>query len=131
MKYHAKNRIGEKDFDYEESRIPITRDNALLVRILIAKITNRDQLRAILRRVPIEQEGNCVTWIRDAFERLNTDTKALGNRVVDWQTVRDAAMGYVERKKAEHRFDGQSEPGKFDISVIATFDLLQGKETIR
>ena len=36
-------------------------------------------------------------------------------------------MAYVQRKKEAHRFDGQA---SYDISKAATFDLLEGKETI-
>lgn len=41
--------------------------------------------------------------------------------------MRDDAMGYCQRKKDQHRFDGK---GNFDTSKAATYDLIEGKETI-
>jgi hypothetical protein len=42
--------------------------------------------------------------------------------------VRDAAMNIVQRKKEEYQFDGE---GDFDMQKAPTFDLIEGKETVR
>lgn len=42
----------------------------------------------------------------------------------EWQDVRDTAMWYVEKKKSEHRFDGQV---AFDMKKAATYDAIERK----
>ncbi len=37
-------------------------------------------------------------------------------------------MEYVETKAAEHRFDGQAQPGQFDPKRVATYELLEKTE---
>lgn len=51
----------------------------------------------------------------------------MGTSELDWTKLRNTAMAYIERKKQEHRFDGR---GSFDMSKPATYDLLEGAETI-
>ena len=102
----------------------------LLVRIMIGKVKKMDRLESALRKVPIRQGQmgwNCVGWVKEALEALNADGKALGTSVTEWQAVRDGAMQYVQRKKAEHRFDGR---GNFNMRYAATYDMLDGKETV-
>ncbi len=41
-------------------------------------------------------------------------------RHTGWQAVRDAAMWYIQKKKA----------GNFNMKYAATYNLLDGKETI-
>lgn len=48
----------------------------------------------------------------------------VGTSNTDWSTIRDTAMHYVEGKKAQHRFDGK---GNFDLSKVATWDMLERK----
>ena len=102
----------------------------LLVRIMIGKIVDKECLLSILRNTPIRQGQpgwNCVAWVKEALETLKADNKALGTSVLDWNKVRDVSMGYCQRKKDEHRFDGQ---GNFDMKKPATYDLLTQKQTI-
>ena len=102
----------------------------LLVRIMIAKVENKDQLRSILNSTPVrqgEQGWNCVPRIKEAPEKLEADGKTLGTRVTEWGRVRDGAMTYCQRKKDEHRFDGK---GDFDMSKVPTYDLIEQKEVI-
>jgi hypothetical protein len=102
----------------------------LLVRIMIGKVEKKDRLVTIMRNVPIKQGEpgwNCVIWVKEAIEALRADGKALGTSRTVWQYVRDTAMWYIEKKKNEHRFDGLA---NFDIKQSATYDLLEGKETI-
>ncbi|KAK6603900.1 hypothetical protein H4I95_05803 [Botrytis cinerea] len=102
----------------------------LLVRVMVAKIENYDRMLQILRAIPIrsKDEGwNCVGWVREALVELQNDGKTLGTAVIEWTTVRDAAMNYYQKKKDEHRFDGVVE---WKTTKVATFDLIDGKEII-
>ena len=47
--------------------------------------------------------------------------------MIKWDLIRDTTMAYRQRKKDEHRFDGQ---GKFDVQKAAMYDLIKGKELI-
>ncbi|KAF7509587.1 hypothetical protein GJ744_007625 [Endocarpon pusillum] len=51
----------------------------------------------------------------------------MGTSVLEWESVRDEAMKYCQRKQDQHRFDGQ---GLYDSSKAPTYDLVEGKETI-
>ena len=66
-----------------------------------------------------------MSWVKEALEKLKADTKALGTSVIEWGRVRSEAMGYCQRKKDQHRFDGQ---GNFYMSKVPTFDLMERKE---
>ena len=77
-----------------------------------------------------EQAGwNCVDWIKEGLDAL-ASTGALGTSIIDWQTVRDATISYVEKKKAQHRFDGQAATRRFDSSKVPTYNLLDKSEII-
>jgi hypothetical protein len=102
----------------------------LLVRITVGKVEDGNRLVKILRDTPIRQGQlgwNCVAWVKEALETLEVDPKALGTRVTEWEKVRSGAMDYCQRKKDQHRFDGQ---GNFDMEVAPTYDLIEQKETI-
>lgn len=102
----------------------------ILVRLMIAKVEDPGRLAQLLREVPVKrgQEGwNCVSWVKEALANIATSTKIIGTGVVEWGPVRDKAMSYCQQKKDEHRFDGE---GNFDRSKVATFDLMQKKETM-
>ncbi|TGO39305.1 hypothetical protein BHYA_0056g00150 [Botrytis hyacinthi] len=121
---------GKSDIKYEEVSIPLLATQMLLVRVMLAKIENYDRMLQILRAIPIrnKDEGwNCVGWVREALVDLQNDGKTLGTAVIEWATVRDAAMNYCQRKKDEHRFDGVVE---WKTDKAATFDLINGKEVI-
>ncbi|KAF1835331.1 hypothetical protein BDW02DRAFT_496044, partial [Decorospora gaudefroyi] len=99
-------------------------------RVMTAKIEKKDRLGAILCSTLIRQgvQGwNCVSWVQEALQSLEADRKSSGTGVTEWKKVRDAAMEYCQRKKDEHRFDGQ---GNYDRGKAPTFDLLAGQETI-
>ena len=124
------NQDGSSEFIYDEFSTPLRAIDMLLVRLMIGKVERRDRLVSILRSVPIRQdeEGwNCVGWVKEALESLRADESAMGKSTLEWQAVRDGVMDYVEKKKAEHRFDGL---GSFDMSKVATYDMLEGRETI-
>lgn len=132
-KYHAFNPTTASEstpWIFEERDIPLYPTDMLLVRILIAKVTDLDQVRACLRGVPLVQDDdswNCVVWVKHALEHLAGNLKALGTSKLDWQTVRGTAMGYCQQKRDEHCFDGL---GGFVVIRVPTYDLLQRKQTI-
>lgn len=124
---YATNTIAWK---FEERAIPVYATEMLLARICVGKIEDDDKFVSIVRSIPIrdkEQGWNCVFWVAEALERLVADEGAMGTSVMDWQTVRDAAMSYVQEKKDAHRFDGR---GDYDMRKAATFSLIEGKELI-
>ncbi|KAI5800041.1 hypothetical protein EDC01DRAFT_648706 [Geopyxis carbonaria] len=128
-RYHAKE--GIHGWVFEEQTINLHPTNALLVRVMVGKIEHKDSAVDIIRETPIkpaEPGWNCVSWVQEALAALQADGKALGTSNVNWNAVRDTAMWYVEKKKAEHRFDGK---GDYDPSKPPTWDLLQGRETIQ
>ncbi|KAI9927113.1 hypothetical protein ASPWEDRAFT_298429 [Aspergillus wentii DTO 134E9] len=133
VRYHV---IEEPRFEggskwcFKEQSCALNATSMLLVRVMIGKVEDRKSLVGILHKTPIRQgeEGwNCVSWVKEALETLQADDKTLGTSVVEWQKVRDEAMEYCQRKKDQHRFDGQ---GDFDMSKPPTYDLIRRKETI-
>lgn len=115
---------------YEESSIPMIATRMILVRIVVGKVKNRDRLRAALRRTPVRSEvpgWNCVEWVKEAFLEASNDAEAMGKTVGGWDLLRDAAMWYVEKKKAEHRFDGI---GQFDQTKVSTWDMFSSREIV-
>ena len=133
VRYHARERMkqdGTSEWEFEEAPTTMLPSRMIMVRILIAKIENRDALAQLLRKVPIrqgQQGWNCVAWIKEALEKLQMSKNIIGTSAVEWEAVRNAAMTYVQKKKDQHRFDGK---GSFETARVATFDLIQGKETI-
>ncbi|KAH9863394.1 hypothetical protein IAQ61_009671 [Plenodomus lingam] len=133
MRYHAKERIvgsNASEWYFEEREIGLGQTLMVLIRVMIAKVEDRDRIISIIRNTPIRQGvagWNCVGWLQEALQRLEADGKALGTGVTDWAKIRNAAMEYCQRKKAEHRFDGQ---GIFDMTKVATYDLIERKEKI-
>ncbi|KAI5923093.1 hypothetical protein F4810DRAFT_720503 [Camillea tinctor] len=113
---------------YDESTIALRATKMLLARVVIAKIKDVDRLKSVFQSTPIRPEvpgWNCVGWVEEAFRKAMEDGDALGRAADSWKAVRDAAMWYVEKKKSEHRFDGQRQ---YDQSKAATWDIFQGKE---
>ncbi|KJZ76624.1 hypothetical protein HIM_03960 [Hirsutella minnesotensis 3608] len=138
-KVHAKERLviaegkSHSVWELEESQIELAPTGMILVRVLVAKVKNRKRLVSILQSVPVRggQPGwNCVGWVKEALELAQKDGKALRTAVVDWQTVRDAAMRYALDKEAAHRFDGKAEPGEFNMAKVPTWNLLKGSESV-
>ncbi|MCJ1405706.1 hypothetical protein MMC11_008936 [Xylographa trunciseda] len=133
MRYHVKERpkqSGGSEWFFEERKTPLAPSNMLLIRVMIGKVENHERLVRVLRKTPLRhgQPGwNCVGWVKETLEELSADGKALGTSVVGWDRVRDGAMGYCQRKKDQHRFDGK---GNFDMRKAATYDLVEEKETI-
>ncbi|KAI1766362.1 hypothetical protein GGR53DRAFT_464429 [Hypoxylon sp. FL1150] len=131
--FHTKERRDDASrWEFEERPIRAGHSGAMLVRVVVGKITDIYQLQTLLREVsvrPADPDWNCVIWVKEALERLVGDGRALGTSVDDWDAAREEAMWYVEKKKAEHRFDGEAHR-LYDMRKVATWDMLDGKELI-
>lgn len=131
MRYHVTNQTDGK-WVFEERSISLKATNMLLVRVMIGKVVDTEGLRSVMHSIQVKNNDpawNCVIWIEDALAKL-AGGKTIGTSQLNWQTVRDSAMKYVEEKKTQHRFDGKAPEGQFNTSNAATFDLLTGKEVI-
>ncbi|CZT45566.1 uncharacterized protein RSE6_05884 [Rhynchosporium secalis] len=138
-RYHAKETMKNVDgaiknvWVFEERQMSLLPTSAILVRIMIGKVTDKTRLQEAFAKTPIRAglEGysnwNCVFWLEEALSRGAQDGKALGKCHTDWTYVKDTAMWYVAKKAADHRFDGD---GNFDNSKVPTWDILEGKEVI-
>ncbi|GAB0137719.1 hypothetical protein EsDP_00005975 [Epichloe bromicola] len=138
-RFHAKQKLHvfgnppmpQHVWEYEEEEIPMMPTSMLLVRVVIGKVKELGRLKSILRNIPLRHEvggWNCVAWVKEAVETALQDTRALkASEGLNWDSVRDVAMWYVEQKKAAHRFDGQ---GDYDQSKAATWDMLEGIERV-
>lgn len=132
MRYHTKNiPLGPQTmWEFEARSIGLQATEMLLVRVLVAKVTNKQRIENILRDVPVVQGDdawNCVVWVQKALEAIHDDGKAVGTSQLDWRTVRDVAMKYVKDKQDQRRFESGS---GFDMTKPATFDLLAGHEVV-
>ena len=135
MRYHVKDSLLEDrqvQWTLVEQDIPLIATQMLLARITVGKVADKERLMNVLRGVPVVQADNtwtCVSWVKHALETVRADGRALGTSKVDWDTVGVAALRYCQEKKDQGRYDG-SRPGVFDMTKAATFDLLEGRETI-
>lgn len=130
VRYHAMNRVDKWVFEERSTSLEAT--NMLLVRVMIGKVVDSEGLKGVMRSIQVKNNDpawNCVIWVKEALAKL-AGGKTMGTSQLDWQTVRDTVMKYVEDKKAQHRFDGKAPKGQFDTRRAATFDLLTGKEMI-
>lgn len=94
-------------------------------------------------------DWNCVDWVKDALAELESKTehgkgssvvgfgnggKVLGRAMIGWRGVRDAGMGYLEKKKKDGRWDGSGNikegKGKWNTHAVPTFDMLSGLELV-
>ena len=133
MRCNAKERPrqgGGSEWVFEEVETPLLPTRMLLTRVMVAKVLDKHRLVQVLSQVSIRQDQpnwNCVLWVKEALGDLDADGRVLGTRVTSWDSVRDAAMNYTQRKKDEHRFDGQ---GTFDMKMVPTYDLIENIETV-
>lgn len=101
-----------------------------LARIAVAKILDRDRAEAVLRTTPLkgDQPGwNCISWVKEALERLHQDGSALGTSVTSWDSIHATALRYAADKKEAHRWDALS---TFNLDRVATWSMLENKELI-
>lgn len=123
---------------FEERDIGMNPTAMILVRVVIGKVGNLERMASVLRQVPVHQNQpgwNCVSWLQDALNALRRDGKALSGArssiaTASWEEDRDEALRFVREKEREHRFDGKATPGWFDMSQVATYDFLQGRELV-
>ncbi|KAK1996793.1 hypothetical protein LX36DRAFT_691784 [Colletotrichum falcatum] len=101
---------------YENRETSMNPTSMLLVRVVIAKIKDMRRLQSIFDNPPLRPE---------AFETALRTGNALGTSAGNWELVRNTAMWYVEKKKAEHRFDGTL---IYDTSKAPTWDILDNRE---
>ncbi|KAJ8106068.1 hypothetical protein ONZ43_g7188 [Nemania bipapillata] len=134
IRFHAREKINVSDspngfvWGYDEESIELSPTGMLLCRVIIGKVEDIDRLRSIFQRTPIRADTpgwNCVEWVKEAVESAMQDGKALAACAESWSKVRDAAMWYVEKKKADHRFDGTK---VYNYNRAATWDLLENSE---
>ncbi|KAK5168146.1 uncharacterized protein LTR77_006714 [Saxophila tyrrhenica] len=132
IQIHVKNTV----FGQEGTSVLEERESSLipagqvLIRVVVAKIQDRERLPGILRTAPVTQDDsswNCISWVREALATVQKDGEAVGTSKLDWQEVRDAAMGYCQEKIDAHRFDGK---GQYDMMKTATYDLLERKKIV-
>ncbi|CAG8181686.1 unnamed protein product [Penicillium salamii] len=133
VRYHAKEHMEmgvASRWKFEEIDCSLVASSMVLVRIMVGKVKDGKRLVEIIRSTPIregQQGWNCVSWVKEALERLEADPQALGTNVLEWEKMRNKAMDYCQQKKDQHRFDGK---GDFDMSRPPTWDLIKDKETI-
>ena len=109
----------------------MTATNMILVRVLIGKILDPNGLATKLRSVKVENDDptwNCVHWVKNALDDIASAKDLMGTSKLDWKVVKDAAMAYCQRKTEQGRFNGSA---NFDSSKVPTFDLLEGRESVR
>ncbi|QPH02856.1 hypothetical protein C2857_007074 [Epichloe festucae Fl1] len=138
-RFHAKEKLHvfgnppmpQYVWEYVEEDISMMPTSMLLVRVVFGKVKELSRLKSIFRNIPIRHEvggWNCVAWVREAVETALQDRRVLRlSESLNWDSVRDVAMWYVEQKKAAHRFDGQ---GDYDQTKAATWDMLEGIERV-
>ncbi|KAL4796009.1 hypothetical protein BDV19DRAFT_156035 [Aspergillus venezuelensis] len=133
VRYHAKEKLsvtGGSVWFFEGRECPLAPTSMLLIRITVEKVVDGARLVGILRNIPIRQNQpgwNCVFWLKEALDTIKADGRGLGISVIEWDKVRNQAMGYCQHKTDQHRFDGR---GNFDMAKVPTYDLMQRKEVI-
>lgn len=134
-RFHAKENIMANPivWEFNEEETGTAQTLRLLTRTQIGKVKDMAVLKEILRSVPIRAGKvpgwNCVAWVQEALEIVEANGKAMGTAVLDWATVRGAAMKYTQEKIDSHRFDGKA-TYTFDKQLAPTYDLLEDREVI-
>lgn len=137
--FHAMEKIAlvdgraQSSWEFQERTTSKEATRMILVRIRVGKVASMERLSSVLRSTKIkatEPGWNCVAWVREALEGLKDDGKALGTSKIDWVSIRDTAMRYVEQEKSQHRFDGTASSEDFSRTKVATWDCLEGKEVV-
>lgn len=129
MRYHVKN-PATQGWVYEEKEIRDVRNTSnLLVRILIAKVTDEERLARIFRGVPIVQNDpnwRCRTWVANALQGLKEDGKAVGTAVLEWGDIEALGRQYAgEKTKA-----GRYRDVKLADKPKPTWNMLENKEIV-
>jgi hypothetical protein len=133
MRYYAKQVLtvgNQLQWIFEERDIPLAPTQMLLVRIIVAKITDREQLLRAIRGTQLvhnDKSWTCKSWVRDTVARVQANGKAVGTSQLDWDTIRTTAENYCREKEKKGRFNGKS---GFDISRAPRYDLMARQEVI-
>lgn len=140
VRYHVKERPtvgGGIRWDPEFLDVASMSSRQLLARILIAEVTDHNQLRRVLERNPVVQgnpEWRCRHWIKAGLAELATlgGRGGLGNRVDlrDWDRIFDFGVEYVERKKALGRYLIET-ADQWPEGTSPTYDLINNRELMR
>lgn len=134
--HHVRDGVGGGDnlpasqpvWRYEKKDIFMAPTNRLLVRILVGKVKNHDQLETVFESTPLRAHidgWNCVEWLKEALESAGREGKALGTAITSWQSVRDTAMWYIDFKHKAGRFGEH-----YNTEEAPTWDMLGGSEII-
>lgn len=134
-RYHVRQRLdparpGRLIWAYESLEIPLAQTSMLLGRIMIAKITDKAQIRSTLAAVRAIQDDpswTCRIWVKDAITALEADGKSLGTRITKWTTIEQNANNYIRQKRQQRRYDGS---GSWVSGTVPTFDLLENREIV-
>ena len=137
MQYHVKNTVQPgiqgQPWVFEASMLSDSSTRfRLLVRILVGKIKKPESLASSLRSVPIVQNDpgwTCISWVRDALSRLDTDGILTSGKIAAWDEVERQCRHYVAEKHAQGRWKA-SGAGAQIAGSIPTWDMLQGHELI-
>lgn len=82
---------------FEEIDCSLVASSMVLVRIMVGKVEDGNRLVEIIRNTPVRagRKGwNCVSWVKEALERLEADPQALGTHVLGWEKIRNKAMNH-------------------------------------
>lgn len=125
---HVKNRPG-RGWVYEEVELQNVRSAVtILVRIVIAKITDEERLLSIIRAVPVVQDDpqwRCRTWVSQALGAIARDGACVGTAMLDWAEIEPTAREYAATKAGTGRFVG----GDTGLPK-PTWDMLARKELV-
>ncbi|KAI2472745.1 hypothetical protein F4781DRAFT_320045 [Annulohypoxylon bovei var. microspora] len=128
MRFHVKNPPGGGWRYVEDELSDVQSSVRLLVRVVIAKVTDERQLIEVFRNTPIFQNDpnfNCRTWAIDALSRISS-RKVVGTSQLNWDIVEERARSYVAEKTAAGRFGH----GQDMMKPKPTWDMLEDKEII-
>lgn len=128
VRYHVKNSLGTWAYD-EASVRNVRTTNALLARILVAKIEDEQRLIALFRRLPVVQDDpnwRCRTWVASALAEIAKDGKCVGTAELDWQKIETFARQYVGDKTVNGRYQSAEDL----LKPKPTWDMLRNKESV-
>lgn len=115
---------------YEEVELSnVQSTNALLARIVVAKITDEARLVDIIRGTNVVQDNpawRCRTWLTGCLARIAEDGKCVGTAQLDWSKIEPKARAYVAGKIDA----GKYRSGADMLMPKPTFDMMRNKEVI-
>ncbi|KFY03544.1 hypothetical protein O988_01412 [Pseudogymnoascus sp. VKM F-3808] len=114
---------------YEAVEVDPDSDPRIVVRVLLGDLSRIDLVDTLFEAVPVGQgskeDFNCVSWVKDALFQLSQAGIISRGDISDWESVEKTALGYVNDKKRQGRFESGWEG---DASRVATFDKTLGRE---